>query len=347
MIVLVHYSETFMTDSEILVSPEDRDLLVLHPWKIQGRSIVHFQHAKEANKYFKSKTVRLSLSREIFKRMVGEDNIKPPQVLHLDKNFLNCQRENLYQNIPKKKSRGRTASFRFQKPSKTALGLYGVYKDSRLKTKPFKAVCTLSGETRALGYYATPEEAAQAYDDYVLRVFPKQVEALAIDTNKSLTHEGLKVKPSNNPRLKKFTDCMLIEAGFQGLSKETSKINGEGFPEFQKFIEFTQIARSMGYPFGLRPAHIENPSPSTDDSVVAEFRKKLVFNLPFVARKNLSKPRFYWIPDEFIPESEGEPTFKEWIELVNFLIPLTLGTDIKPQKFEDLHPSFQALANVR
>ena len=60
---------------------------------------------------------------------------------------------------------------KYKYPPNTKSGMKGVYYMKNLEKKPWKAYITHHGEVVTIGYFATKEEAAQAYNEYALRIY--------------------------------------------------------------------------------------------------------------------------------------------------------------------------------
>lgn len=90
---------------------------------------------------------------------------------HIDRNPLNMQRNNLR---PANNSQN---GFNRKKPTSSVSKFKGVAFDNRCKRKPWYAFIKVWGKQKTLGYFATEEEAAKAYNEAAL-IIAKEFAAL-------------------------------------------------------------------------------------------------------------------------------------------------------------------------
>jgi hypothetical protein len=84
---------------------------------------------------------------------------------HENGNGLDNQRSNLRQSTAAQNSHNRRTRI------DSTSGFKGVFKQAGCMSKPWRAQIALSGKKKHLGMYATPEEAARAYDAAAAELF--------------------------------------------------------------------------------------------------------------------------------------------------------------------------------
>jgi hypothetical protein len=134
-----------------LVDDEDYDELMKHKWcVVKPKNCNQFYAARHARAGGQSITIYMH-------RSVLD---APPGKItdHMDLNGLNNQKNNL-------RLTDRSGNQQNQaKYKKNKLGYKGVYFQKRYKTTPYQAQICVQRKQFYLGMYATPEEAARAYD---------------------------------------------------------------------------------------------------------------------------------------------------------------------------------------
>lgn len=144
---------------ETLVDDADFEIFSLHAWRLFGAGYVGrkvYTHCKDGKSFYRADYMhRLVLS-------------APPdvQVDHINRNKLDNRRSNLRtctasengcNKPPQATKNGLATASRFK-------GVRRAAPATRMKSKPWVAEIRTSGRRKNLGYFATEEEAAAAYD---------------------------------------------------------------------------------------------------------------------------------------------------------------------------------------
>jgi len=140
-----------------IVDDEDYEELSKHKWYAQTKRFV--QYAKRAC-YKNGDQITISMHRIITNCPDGM------QVDHINHNGLDNRKENLRICTNQENSRNQ------MKHISTTLGMVkGVVISKCIKSKPYKARIRYNGKAKDIGYFATIEEAALAYDKKALELF--------------------------------------------------------------------------------------------------------------------------------------------------------------------------------
>lgn len=135
-----------------IVSPEDADLAKFRWYRTGG------------GKYVKSHQCTPALMhRVVIERVLGRSLVEGEYVDHINGDVSNNTRDNL--RVASKRQNGRNRKVNGNSKS----GYKGVSFYAR--SKAWRACITLNGKGKTLGYYATPEDAARAYDLAALEHF--------------------------------------------------------------------------------------------------------------------------------------------------------------------------------
>lgn len=139
---------TLKSGHHVLVDDVDADLL--NPYLWGGQWFVN-----SGGYVVRTKPRRERLHRVIMERVIGRKLKRREQVDHINRNKLDCTRDNLRlathaQNM---RNRGPNGNRRYK----------GVYR-SQAQRKRWVAKITVDGEQHYLGTFPTPEKAARAYD---------------------------------------------------------------------------------------------------------------------------------------------------------------------------------------
>ena len=137
----------------ICVDVEDQPLVIAKAWHRNA-----FGYARSSRR-LNGENVPFLLHRVIVGAVAGQ------VVDHANGDILDNRRANLRACTHRQNLQNQSMHIR------NRAGFKGVYVDKRMKSRPFRASIGLGRKTKHLGYFATAEDAASAYDEAATRLF--------------------------------------------------------------------------------------------------------------------------------------------------------------------------------
>lgn len=148
------------------ISPEDEELCMLSWQARSGGPKKTYYYAVNRVHVGKNQKTETFLHNMVWERMMGEPVPAGYLVDHINRDKLDNRRINL-----RLATRTQNEANKAKRVSKSSSRYKGVHFSKGTLKKPWRVTITKEKKTKNLGYFATEEEAAQAYNDAAVEMF--------------------------------------------------------------------------------------------------------------------------------------------------------------------------------